>query len=228
MAIERRETPESWRSGGSPAGRNAGARAAHGPESLPTRKETHLAGSGPILFRQPPRTAFERWTAFRGTMPDATAAYGVEGRVSRRPTLRSRMTERWLSHRSPRWHDTTDPATTPRAGLFDLQVDLEQDQRPQGDRQSRRSDVGEAVQVREVMMLLGNHDADDHVNQRDDSSHSHSHSHKTTPLASGRAERRRFERSGPGAAPEALPDRGQGCTNSGIASRARLRAAFRV
>jgi hypothetical protein len=92
MAIERRETPESWRSGGSPAGRNAGARAAHGPESLPTRKETHLAGSGPILFRQPPRTAFERWTAFRGTMPDATAAYGVEGRVSRRPTLRSRTT----------------------------------------------------------------------------------------------------------------------------------------
>jgi hypothetical protein len=35
--------------------------------------------------------------------------------------------------------------------------------------------------VREVMMLLGNHDANDHVNQRDDSSHSHSHSHKTTP-----------------------------------------------
>ena len=53
MAIERRETPERWRSGGSSAGRNAGARAALGPESLPTRKETHLAGSGPILSDSP-------------------------------------------------------------------------------------------------------------------------------------------------------------------------------
>lgn len=71
------------------------------------------------------------------------------------------------------------PGDNPRAGLFDVQVHLKQDQRPQHDRQSRRSDVGEAVQVREVIMLLGNHGADDHVNQRNDSSHSHSHSHKT-------------------------------------------------
>ena len=73
------------------------------------------------------------------------------------------------------------PGDNPRAGLFDLQVDLKQDQRPQEDRQSRRSEVGEAVHVREIIMLLGNHHANNHVNHRDDSSHSHSHSHKTTP-----------------------------------------------
>src|ERR1035441_385438 len=184
MAIERREdTRELAERGvaGWPQRRRPScswARVATNSEGNPSRRFR----ADP--FQTAPRTAFERWTAFRGTMPDATA-YGVEGRVSRRPTLRSRMTERWLSHRSPRWHDTADPATTRRAGLFDLQVDLEQDQRPQGDRQSRRSDVGEAVHVREIIMLLGNHHADDHVNQRDDSSHSHSHSHKTTPLASG-------------------------------------------
>jgi hypothetical protein len=73
------------------------------------------------------------------------------------------------------------PGDNRDAGLLELQVDVKQDQRPQHDRQSRRSDVGEAVQVREVIMLLGNHHADDHVNNRNDSSHSHSHSHKTTP-----------------------------------------------
>lgn len=72
------------------------------------------------------------------------------------------------------------PGDNPRAGLLDLQVDLKQDQRPQDDRQKRRSDVGEAVQVREVIMLLGNHGSDDQVNQRNDSPHSHSYSHKTT------------------------------------------------
>jgi hypothetical protein len=69
------------------------------------------------------------------------------------------------------------PGDNRDAGLLELQVDVKQDQRPQHDRQSRRSDVGEAVQVREVIMLLGNHHADDHVNNRNDSSHSH----KTTP-----------------------------------------------
>jgi hypothetical protein len=74
MAIERRETPES----GGAVGRRLAATPAlellWGPSHHQLGRRTHLAGSGPILFRQLPGTAFERWTAFRGTMPDATAA----------------------------------------------------------------------------------------------------------------------------------------------------------
>src|SRR2546423_7775364 len=73
------------------------------------------------------------------------------------------------------------PGLFPRFGPADVQVDVEQDERPQDHGQDGRDDRVDAPQVREVVVRACHHATDDEVRQDDEGSHGLSRTRPAIP-----------------------------------------------